>query len=351
MVRRAQRREWRGVWLRGQGENSGRRLRRWLSAPRTLLCVPVLLVVWVLASGSGASDSRPASAQAASSPLVIAVGDIACSPTDPNYNGGKGTSTKCRMAATAELAAARSPVAALIIGDEQYYCGLLSDFDLSYNASWGALNSIAYPVPGNHEYGRYADKGHCTPSHAEGYFSYFGSRAGPDGKGYYSFDLGSWHLIALNSECGVVSCAVGSAQETWLKQDLAEDTDTCTLAYFHEPLFSSTTGAQQSAVKPLWQDLYNAGADLILNGHAHNYERFAPQTPTGAASASGLTEIVVGTGGEDHNAFLTLHKNSVVRNSNTFGVLRLKLRSTSFSWRFLPIPGQSFTDSGTATCH
>ena len=305
--------------------------------------------------GSGAGpptgDLGLAGATAASDPVIVAVGDIACSPTDPKYNGGQGTSSACQMAATEKLAAAQSPDAALILGDEQYYCGLLADFNVSYNASWGQLNSLAYPVPGNHEYGEHAAKGNCTPSHAEDYFTYFGSRAGPAGKGYYSFNLGAWHLIALNSECDKVACGVGSAQETWLKQDLAADTAVCTLAYFHEPLFSSTTGAEQTAVRPFWNDLYAAHADLILNGHAHNYERFKPQTPGGSPDASGITEIVVGTGGEDHNPFLTVHANSVVRNNTTFGVLKLTLHPTSYTWQFMPIAGQSFTDSGTAACH
>ena len=312
----------------------------------------LVTAAWILVgSGSHTAGFGAAGARAASDPVIIAVGDIACSPRDPNYHGGNGTSTACRMAATAQIAEARSPAAALIIGDEQYYCGALSDFDVSYNTSWGALNSIAYPVPGNHEYGLDAPRGNCTPSQAQGYFTYFGSRAGPVGKGYYSFNLGAWHVIALNSECDRVACGVGSAQETWLKNDLANDTATCTLAYWHEPLFSSTTGAEQTAVRPFWNDLYAAHADLILNGHAHNYERFKPQTPGGASTPNGITEIVVGTGGESHDGFLTNHANSVARNSSTFGVLKLTLHQTSYSWQFMHIAGQSFTDTGTASCH
>jgi acid phosphatase type 7 len=310
-----------------------------------------VFAVCAATAGSAIPLAGAPGARAASDPVIIAVGDIACAPQNPDYNGGKGTATACRMGATELVAAAQSPVAALILGDEQYYCGLLADFNVSYNASWGLLNSIAYPVPGNHEYGENAVKGNCTPSEAQGYFTYFGARARTPGKGYYSFNLGAWHLIALNSQCDKVSCAAGSPQETWLKNDLANDTAKCTLAYWHEPLFTSTTGAEQSAVRPFWNDLYNAHADLILNGHAHNYERFKPQTPGGVASANGITEIVVGTGGEDHNPFLTTHANSVVRNNNTFGVLKLTLHATSYTWQFMPIAGQSFTDSGTASCH
>lgn len=313
--------------------------------------VAILVGIAIAATGSVGPGLRADPAGAASDPVIIAAGDIACSPQAPAYNGGKGTSSACRAAATATLAAAQSPAAVLVLGDEQYYCGSLKDFNVSYAKSWGPFNPIADPVPGNHEYGRSTDKGNCSPSHGEGYFSYFGSRAGPSGKGYYSYDIGAWHLIALNSECEVVSCGVGSAQETWLKHDLATNTDKCTLAYFHRPLFSSATNTQSAAVLPLWRDLYNAHADLVLNGHAHNYERFAPQTPTGSASANGIREIVVGTGGVDHGGFTSLRHNSQVRNSSTYGVLRLTLHPTSYTWQFLHIPGASFSDSGTTSCH
>jgi hypothetical protein len=307
--------------------------------------------VLIAVTGSVAPGLRTGGARAASDPVIVAVGDLACSPHDPHFNGGKGTATACRSASTAALAAAQSPVAVLPLGDEQYYCGLLPDFNASYAKSWGQFNSIADPVPGNHEYGRAADKGGCAHSHAEGYFSYFGSRAGPAGKGYYSYDIGAWHLIALNSECPVVSCAAGSAQETWLKHDLATHTNTCTLAYWHQPLFSSATGTQEIAMAPIWRDLYAAHVDLVLNGHAHNYERFAPQTPTGSPSANGIREIIVGTGGVDHGGFTSVRRNSEVRNSGTYGVLELTLHSDSYSWQFLHIPGASFSDSGTTACH
>jgi hypothetical protein len=187
---------------------------------------------------------------------------------------------------------------------------------------------------------------------AEGYFSYFGASAGDPSTGYYSWDLGGWHLIALNSNCVVVSCAAGSAQEKWLAADLAAHPAACTLAYFHHPLFSST-GAQTAGVKPLWDDLYAAGADLVLNGHAHVYERFAPQTPAGGGSATGITEIVAGTGGEDHGNFkVTPAKHSQARNNTTFGVLRLVLHTSGYTWTFLPDTASgTFTDAGSRPCH
>jgi hypothetical protein len=284
-------------------------------------------------------------------PVVITAGDIACDTSDPSYNGGLGTSTACQMANTAALIGAATPAALLPLGDEQYLCGTADQFSASYGASWGAYNPIAYPVPGNHEYGITSD-GVCTQSQAQGYFAYFGARAGDPSTGYYSYDLGGWHLIALNSNCTVVSCAAGSAQETWLANDLAAHPATCTLAYFHHPLFSSSVAAT-TAVQPLWNDLYAARADLILNGHAHVYERFAPQTPTGAGSAKGITEIVVGTGGVAHASFKsTPAAHSQVRNNTTFGVLRLVLHSAGYSWTFLPDTASgTFTDSGSRSCH
>jgi hypothetical protein len=187
---------------------------------------------------------------------------------------------------------------------------------------------------------------------AQGYYSYFGAAAGDPSTGYYSYDVGDWHLIALNSNCSVVSCAAGSAQETWLANDLAFHHNQCTLAYFHHPLFTSAGGAT-AAVRPLWNDLYAAGADLVLNGHAHVYERFAPQTPSGAGSAGGITEIIAGSGGVNHGAFAsTPAAHSVKRDNTTFGVLRLVLHTGSWSWTFLPDTGSgTFTDAGSRACH
>lgn len=285
-------------------------------------------------------------------PVVIAAGDIACDTGDPNYNGGAGTTTNCQMGNTAALIGAANPTALLPLGDEQYECGAADMFAQSYGDTWGAYNSIAHPVVGNHEYGIVGGTNPCTPTMAQDYFSYFGASAGDASTGYYSWDLGGWHLIALNSNCTIVSCAAGSAQEQWLANDLATHPAACILAYFHHPMFSST-GAATPAVKPLWDDLYAAGADLVLNGHAHVYERFAPQTSSGGSSATGITEIVAGTGGEDHATFKsTPAKHSQVRNNTTFGVLRLVLHSSGYSWTFLPdLTSGTFTDSGSRTCH
>ena len=226
-------------------------------------------------------------------------------------------------------------------GDNAYPDGSAADYTC-YDASWGRHKSRTSPAPGNHDYN--------TPG-AAGYFGYFGSAAGPSGRGYYSYDLGSWHIISLDSE---IPMTAGSAQETWLRADLAASTKQCTLAYWHKPRFSSGTnhGSLVDA-QPLWQALYDYGAEIVVNGHEHNYERFAPQTPTGAADpAKGIREFVSGTGGEsNYNDEGTPLPNSQVFNGTTFGVLKLTLGAGTYSWQFVPVSGGSFTDSGSGTCH
>jgi hypothetical protein len=203
------------------------------------------------------------------------------------------------------------------------------------------------PTPGNHEY-------EDSPGAAD-YFTYFGTAAGVPGAGYYSYDVGSWHVIALNTNdnCAQVSCAAASPQVAWLRADLATHADAkCTLAYFHHPRFSSYLGAN-SNVRPLWDALHDGGADLVLNGHAHNYERFPPLDPAGAADpTAGLTEIVAGTGGRSHHPFAPLvDPNSLVRNDDAYGILDVRLGPAGWSWRFVPAAGATFADSGSADCH
>jgi hypothetical protein len=276
------------------------------------------------AAGAGSSSSDP---------TIAAAGDIAC---DSSTAGA----TTCHQAATADLLAAGGFTAVLGLGDHQYPSGALADFNAYYDPTWGQVKAKTYPAPGNHEY---------QTSGAAGYFSYFGDRAGPTGRGYYSFNVGSWHLVSLNSE---VSTAAGSAQETWLQADLAANSQPCTLAYWHKPLFSSGPHGNNASVKPLWDALYAAGAEVVLAGHDHDYERFAPQTSSGAADASrGIREFVVGTGGKEHYSISSTKPNSQVHNTDTFGVLKLTLHPDSYDWRFLPEAGKTFTDSGTGPCH
>ncbi len=193
----------------------------------------------------------------------------------------------------------------------------------------------------------------ASTSGASGYYGYYGPAAGDPKQGYYSYDLGAWHIVVLNGNCSPVGgCGAGSPQEKWLRADLAASPAKCTLAYWHQPRFSSGEHGSTSTYKPFWQALYDLGADVVVNGHDHDYERFAPQDPSGVADASkGIRAFVVGTGGAGQRAFSTIRANSEVRNTGTFGVLRLTLRPASYDWEFLPVAGKTFTDKGTTACH
>lgn len=268
-------------------------------------------------------------AEAADSVLVGA-GDIAdCT------NGGD--------AATAALLGSLGGTV-ITLGDNAYSAGTSKQFSACYGPTWGRFKGRTRPAVGNHDYD--------TPG-AAGYFNYFGGRAGPRGKGWYSYDSGAWHVIVLNANCDKVGCGKGSEQERWLQADLAAHGNKCTLAYWHQARFvSDDTHGSNAAVGPFWDDLYQAGADLVLSAHAHIYERFAPQTPSGKADpARGIREIVVGTGGESHYGLAGAKPNSQVRNAGTFGVIKLSLHAGGYGWQFLPTGGKGFRDSGTGTCH
>lgn len=315
-------------------------MRRTYPVPRRRLAAAVagLLGIGLLGTVPG-----PAGGTVPNDPVVIAVGDLVCDPDDPNYNGGAGTPVACRHQATSDLAITRNPDAVLTLGDNQYENGARAKFDAAYHPTWGRLKSVTHPSPGNHDYGT---------GGAAGYFSYFGSAAGPGSTGWYSFDLGAWHLIALDSNClGAGGCGVGSPQELWLRDDLARNAGKCTLAYWHHPRFSSGFYGNDPASDAWWRDLYTAGADVVLVGHEHTYERFARQNPSGAADpVRGLRQFVVGTGGADHHRFARVEANSLLRNSETFGVLELRLHPGGYDWQFLPTAGGTFTDSGSDTC-
>jgi len=236
--------------------------------------------------------------------------------------------------------------AVLSLGDNQYDDNTLTKYQQMYEPSWGRVKSLIHPGIGNHEY--------LDPAGgAKGYFTYFGAAAGDPTKGYYSFDVGTWHVIALNAECSHVGgCGAGSPQEQWLKADLGAHSNSCTLAYWHEPRFSSGQHGNNTSSSVFWQDLYSAHADLVLNGHDHVYERFAPQSPAALADPNGIREFVVGTGGKNHYAFVTVQPNSEVRNATTFGVLKLTLHPSGYDWRFVNDPTSgTFTDSGSGACH
>lgn len=327
---------------------SPKRVHRYL-----LLLVLVIVLLWAvpaLLTGTSIHTGGVQMVAAASDPVIAAAGDIACDPANSNFNSGNGTTNNCRQKSTSNLLVNTGLTAVLDLGDNQYECGGYQAFLKSYDLSWGRVKSITHPSVGNHEY-LTSGGTNCT-SNAAGYFKYFGSAAGSSGKGYYSFNVGSWHLISLNTQCSQVGgCGSGSDQYNWLKSDLAANTNKCTLAFWHIPLFSSG-GRAGSNSKPFWQLLYNSNADLILNGHDHIYERFAPQNPSGGAdSTRGIREFVVGTGGANHTSIDSVAANSQVRNTSTFGVLRVTLHANSYDWKFVPEAGKTFTDSGTGTCH
>ncbi len=276
--------------------------------------------------GAAGSDTLRVSVLPAE-PVLVAAGNIARCSNDNDE-------------ATAQLLD-RIPGTVVTLGDNVYESGTAGEFRDCYGPSWGRHKARTRPVPGNHEY---------RVEGAAGYFGYFGAAAGDPDKGYYSYEIGAWHIIALNS---LISMRAGSAQERWLRADLAASTHMCTLAYFHDARFYSA-GAEGvgSAVKPLWDALYEAGAEIVLSSERRFYERFAPQTPDGDADPVwGIRQFIVGTGGWSSGSFGTIQPNSEVREGRTFGVLKLTLHDTSYEWEYVPIAGQTFSDSGSGTCH
>jgi hypothetical protein len=289
--------------------------------------------------------------------VVMAAGDIACDPADAGFNNGNGTSGRCRQMHTAALLPGADAVFAL--GDTQYECGGTAAYAQSYDPSWGQFKSITFPIVADQEYATTGTD--CGAPGADGYFAYFGAAAHPESDGYYSFDLGGWHVVALNSECSDIDngnasdgCVDGSPQNDWLEADLAANTEACTIALLHKPLFfSKKTGSQTNTkMRPLWEDLYAAGADIVLSGNSHFYERFEPQTPNGQPAADGLVEWIIGTGGKSlGNPAAPVDRLPTSETAaKTFGVLRLTLHATSYDWEFVVEGGSAFTDTGTGNC-
>jgi acid phosphatase type 7 len=245
--------------------------------------------------------------------------------------------------ATAKLLEA-NPGTVMALGDLAYPNGAAEDFKC-YDKTWGRVKDRTHPAVGNHEF---------HSAGANYYFQYFGGAAGDSKTGYYSYELGSWHIVVLNSECAEIGgCWAGSPEEKWLRADLAAHPAGCMLAYFHKPRFSSGLNhGNDPEVGAFWQALYDFNAELIVNGHDHDYERFAPQDPNGHADPKrGIREFVVGTGGKNLREFGLHKRNSEVRNNSTFGVLKLTLRATGYDWKFIPQAGHAFTDSGSGNCH
>jgi hypothetical protein len=301
-----------------------------MAASARRLAPMVLLALLGTILALGCAPERPTGP-----PVVVAAGDIA----DCNKKGDEETT---------RLVDAMQSATVLALGDLAYPDGTAEEFAECYGPTWGQFKERTEPIPGNHEY---------ETEGASAYFDYFGDAAGNPDKGYYSYDLGSWHIVALNSNCGEgeVRCGPGSAQTEWLKEDLAANADEgrCTLAYMHHPRFSS--GEEHGStpkLEPLWEALYEAGAEVVLSAHEHNYERFAPQDPNGKADPErGIRQFVVGTGGRSHYPIREPIANSEVYNDETYGVLKLTPRPEGYEWRFLPVEGETFTDSGSARCH
>jgi len=272
---------------------------------------------------------------------------------DPNAPGdpvlvGAGDIAGCSSAGDEATAALLDGIDGTVftVGDNVYDSGTAAEFTNCYNPSWGRHKFRTRPAAGNHEY---------VTAGASGYYNYFGAAAGPAGKGYYSYNLGAWHVIVLNSQCNAVGgCGPGSPQDQWLRADLAASNAACTVAIWHHPLFSSSSvHGSSTATLNFWEALYQAGADVVISGHDHVYERFAPQTPGGVLDVDfGLRQFTAGMGGRSHYGFATAKPNSQVRNSDTYGVLKLSLHTNSYDWQFVPEAGKSFTDTGTdVTCH
>jgi hypothetical protein len=304
-------------------------------------------VIFNRGSESGTGSDRPAmtpvGTSSLSDPVLVGAGDIAACTQEND----------AQTAALVEQVLAEGDAkgietSAFTTGDNAYEEGTLQNYEQCYGPTWGRFQERTWPVLGNHEY---------ELGNADGSFEYFGEALGRPGEGYYSFDWGSWHVVVLNTSDNcqvVVTCEEGSAQEQWLRADLAEHPSYCTLAIFHEPLFSSAPRPNSARyLVPFWRALYEFGADVIVNGHEHNYERFAPQTADALFDpAHGIRQFVVGTGGNGHRSFESPSEhNSEVGNDVAYGVIRLTLHPDSYDWEFLPVPGETFRDGGTGDCH
>ena len=309
---------------------------RWATTAAACL----LLVLTACTAGAGrvagpdASATSPATADGEPA-VLVAAGDVACGP-DIEI-----TSEQCQQEATATQVERLNPDAVLVLGDIAYE-QVTPESIKAYDASWGRFLDRTHAVVGNHEY---------FGNGPEVYWDYFGDRAGDRGSGWYSFDVGAWHVVVLNSECSDVDCDPDGDQLEWLKADLDGNSTRCTLAAFHRPRFSSGDEyGDDESVSGFWQVLQDAGADVVLNGHEHSYERFAPQRDSGRATAEeGMAEFVVGTGGRDLRGFGDPKPNSEVRWNDSFGVLALTLYPDHYDWRFHATDGAD-VDEGSAAC-
>ena len=306
-----------------------------------------LLLILILVAGacSGSDDPgpapevttqttvRPSTTTSTTLPVgtILAAGDIASC----NSGGDE---------ATANLLDARPNALVVTLGDNVTDTGTAAEFANCYDPTWGRHKGRTRPALGDREYGVFR---------AGGYYGAFGSAAGDPPLGWYSYDLGTWHIIVMNSNCEVVGCATGGSQEVWLRQDMGAHPRACTLAIWHHPRWTSgTTHGPTPAVAPLYQALHDAGVDVLLSAHERNYERFPPLDPAGNFDpARGVRQFVAGTGGRSHHPLGPPQFGSQARNDNTFGLLAITLRPTTYDWQFVPEAGRTFTDAGSGTCH
>jgi hypothetical protein len=314
-----------------------------------------LAVTLSVGFSTGRSDCPIPARRTGGAITVAAAGDIACDPDSPFYNKGRGRANRCHHKVTSDLVKKIDPDAVFALGDLQYQAGSLANFQASYDPTWGRFKNITYPVPGNHEYGSPGGKG---------YFAYFGSQATPqdpdcfaDCRGYYSFDLGAWHVVALNVICSKLprddGCSRRSAQNQWLEKDLkaANKTTACTVVMTHSPRWSNSHW-ESPELDALISTMHHNGVDLLLSGDSHSYERFAPQNPGSKLdNTRGITQIVVGTGGAHFTELHSPAPNSVVAKTRVFGVLKLTLEDGSYEWTFRADPSTPFKDSGSRACH
>jgi hypothetical protein len=302
------------------------------AAPPSLSGRPVrlsLLIATLICAGLVGLSRAQEGAAAVGDPVIVAAGDIACPDNHPAYMGGEGTATQCRQKHTSNMILGADHV--LVLGDGQYSVGSLLQYQAVYHPTWGRMKSVTHPTPGDHDY---------QSGSPAGYFSYWGV---PE---YYSFDIGSWHWVSLNSQ---IDHSAASAQVQWLQQDLAATTQPCIGAFWGLPAFSSGEGNDPS-FRPFWDVLYSRHADVVLAGDSHQYERFAKMAPDGTAAGDGIREFVVGTGGRNLENFTTIQPNSEVR-AKVFGVLQMTLGSGGYTWQFRTESGGTFSDSGSAACN
>jgi Calcineurin-like phosphoesterase len=298
-------------------------------SPGTASQVPAVTLAATPSPAVGRSVT-PASTRSSEPPAVlVGAGDIASCRSDGDE-------------ATADLI---DGIAGIVFtaGDNVYDDGTVKEFADCYAPTWGRFFDRTLPVSGNHDYNTTA---------ARGYFGYFGARAGDPSEGWYATDVGAWRFYALNSDCWAIGgCEAGSPQERWLREDLAANPRRCVVAVWHHPRFSSAQHGSDPMTADLWRALADAGAELVISGHDHDYERFAPQDADGSPEPDGIVELVVGTGGRSHYAFRTPVANSLVRDDTAYGVVRLELAADGWTSTFLPAAGASFTDSSAGTCH